>query len=97
MFHACHSSGYSQMGCRASEEDIEIRKYPTGLEEWPWKYVARIPIVLFGSINDPETFHLGPFNELFHDNYAEGRGMTKEVALRKLKENFDRISRSIWD
>jgi hypothetical protein len=75
--------------------DIHWREIPTGRKDWPIKYIARVGVVIFGSICDPESDVSDPFEEGFHENYVEGMGMTKEIALKKLKENFADLAESI--
>lgn len=65
----------------------------TNRKDFPIKYIARCGIALFGHSNN-ETEN--PFDENFHDNYVEGKGYTKEIAINKMKENYKEIGNSLW-
>lgn len=64
--------------------DIHYREIPGGWE-------ARVGIALLGRTNlKPEQLRkLSPFDPAFHDNYAMGRGSTKELAVAALRREIE--------
>ena len=57
------------------------------------KYVVRVGVAFFGHSLQGDK---NPFDEDWYDNYVEGKGYTKEAALRSLKRNFRELGDSLW-
>lgn len=72
---------------------VTIKKSPEGFE-------ARMGFALFGSTNmDEDGFRAAqynPFHDLFHDNFASGKGTTEQEAIDALKKEIADIHESLW-
>jgi len=77
----------------AGTTEVFVKKTPSTCQDFLYKYEVRMGVAIMGS-SDHQTDN--PFDEDFHDNYAEGKGYTLEVALRKLKESIKFIQDSLW-
>jgi len=75
---------------------VVVRCSPTGREDWPMKYEARMGFCIFGRPNCEESIGKNPFDEDYHDNYVRGIGMTEKIALRKLKEELRDLTDMLW-
>jgi len=82
--HACSDIG------TAGTSEIFFRQTSDGI------YIARMGIAIMGATNYPEQEGMDPFDPNFHDNYVEGRGITKEAAVSAMKRNQSSISNSLW-
>lgn len=58
---------------------------------------ARVGIAIFGMTNVPHGQDDDPFDAEFRDNYAEGIGSTRDLALQDLRKDIQEISDSLWD
>lgn len=74
--------------------ELYWRESPTGLPDWPVKYECRSCVVIFGHLTGQE--HMSPFDERFYGPYVRGVGMTKEIALKKLEEDFRNFHEGLW-
>jgi hypothetical protein len=61
-------------------------------------FVARVGVALMGTTNrkDPGLKDANPFDEDFHDNYAEGIGATHEEALAALRWDIQKTAEMLW-
>lgn len=86
-YFICHTPGLS------GTTPVTIKKSPEGFE-------ARMGFALFGSTNMDENgfraAQYNPFHDLFHDNYATGKGTTQEEAIEMLKKEIHNIHESLW-
>lgn len=84
-FH-CHEMGV------AGTTKVVMRKIGEGFE-------VRVGVAILGHANlsDEELAVANPFDESFHDNYAEGKGKTQEEAVESLKKNIKELFNMIWD
>jgi hypothetical protein len=66
---------------------------PVG-DEW----IARVGVAIMGCTNRPveELATADPFDMDFHDNFAQGRGKTKEEALQALKDDIAELSKGLF-
>jgi hypothetical protein len=60
---------------------------------------ARCGIALMGysMMSDYELETANPFDSGFNDNYAEGTGTTKDVALANLDQDLNRMASGLYD
>ena len=75
---------------------IFIRRTPSSLKDYEYKYEARMGVAILGQANDPDCHKKSPFDEDWWDNHVGGIGYTLEVALRKLKESILGLQDSLW-
>jgi len=80
----------------AGTTPIFVKQTPTGREDWPFKYEVRMGIAICGGVNDEECYDKNPFEDDWRDNFVRGKGMTLEVALKKLEESLNSISRGLF-
>jgi len=59
---------------------------------------CRMPIAIMGSTNmsEKELKTVSPFDPRFNDNYVEGKGTTKEEAVKNMEKQISEISESLW-
>lgn len=63
-------------------------------DEW----VARVGVAIMGCTNRPieELAGADPFDMDFHDNFAQGRGKTKDEAIQALKADIAELSKGLF-
>lgn len=63
-------------------------------------FEARAAIAFFGDFQMPEekleAIAYNPFHEAFNDNYACGKGSTREAAIEALKADLQQMSNDLW-
>lgn len=63
-------------------------------------FEARQAVSIFGSYQMSESelvnIHYNPFHENFIDNYASGKGETKEAAVEALQVDAKNLADSLW-
>lgn len=66
---------------------------PVG-DEW----IARVGVAIMGCTNRPidELANADPFDPDFRDNFAQGRGKTKEEALQALRTAIADLSKGLF-
>ena len=67
---------------------------PDNSEFW-----CRRAIAFMGSYNmtDKEIATISPFDPRFNDNYSEGKGKTKEEALRNMEKDEAETCNMLWE
>lgn len=72
---------------------IHWMRTPNG--KWYW---CRMAIAIMGSFNmtDEQIRTISPFDPQFNDNYVEGKGRTKQEALKNMEKDMQIISDCIW-
>lgn len=61
-----------------------------------WLYVARIGIAILGSVNFEQCINANPFDPDYHDNYIEGKGLTKEEAINNILSEQENLSKGLF-
>jgi len=88
---------YAHITCKhvgiAATTKIFIKATPTGREDWPYKYEARVGVAIFGQSHNQTD---NPFDENFRDNYVSGKGMTEEKCMEELHKELANLSESLW-
>jgi len=58
----------------------------------------RVGVEILGSVNFINLVDKGvsPFDPNYHDNFCEGVGQTLEMAMEKLKSDFEKLSKSLF-
>lgn len=68
--------------------------------ETPEGFEARTAVALLGHFQMPEeeleAIAYNPFHADFDDNYASGKGETREAAIEALKADVSQMSRDLW-
>lgn len=62
------------------------------------KFWCRQPISIMGVFNTSEEYRKihSPFEKQYKENFIEGKGMSKDEALRNMEINANDISSSFW-
>lgn len=64
------------------------------------QYEVRVGIAILGmsDMNDDEMreARFDPFHENWHDNYASGKGSTKDEAVENMHKDIKEIADSLW-
>lgn len=70
------------------------------VEETPEGFEARMAVALLGhyqmSEEQLEAIAYNPFHADFDDNYASGKGETREAAIEALKVDLNQMARDLW-
>lgn len=76
-----------------SDAKIHWMRTKDGKEHW-----CRMAVAMMGSFNmtEKEIATISPFAPEFNDNYAEGKGSTKELAIAEMEKSMTAISDSFW-
>lgn len=68
--------------------------------ETPEGFEARAVVALLGyyqmSEEELEAIAYNPFHADFDDNYAKGKGVTREAAIEALKADLTEMSNNLW-
>jgi hypothetical protein len=61
-------------------------------------YIARVGVAIMGMTNRPaeELKDANPFDPDFRDNYAEGKGATREEAIEALRGDVKSMAEGLW-
>ncbi len=86
--HKCEHIGV------AGTTDVHIKALPDG------RFEARCGVAFMGATNMDEAgfkaCNSDPFHDLFHDNYASGKGATEDEALDAMKNDMKSLAASLW-
>ena len=70
--------------------DTHLRR----VQENPDVWEARVGVAIMGHFRDSKCDD--PFSDDFEENYAQGRGMTKEDAVRSMWDSMRSMADSLW-
>ena len=88
---ACRCCGSVAMGVSRLTE-THVRRVSENPEAWE----ARVGVAIMGGCNESNECS-DPFSEEYHDNFARGRGITKEAAVLDMMAEMRRLSNTLFD